>query len=225
MSENEPSVDPTLPRPLPVPSLADRVRDVWAGAPVVTKVLGGAFVVVVVLGAALWLARSSPPPVEDSLPMASSTAMAAPSSTGVVDVVAHAAGAVVTPGVYRLPTGSRVTDLVAAAGGLAADAEPDRINLAAVLVDGQRVYVPRVGEAVAEPADPVTSGAVATEPVDLNTASIAELDALPGIGPATAQAIVDYREAHGPFRSVDELLDVRGIGDAKLVQLRPLVRV
>jgi competence protein ComEA len=155
------------------------------------------------------------------------------------EVVVHAAGAVTTPGLYRLPPDARVADVVAAAGGLAADADGDRLNLAAPLADGMRVYVPRVGEAVVPPVvageapsqttdgetegDPTTGGPEAL--VDVNTATAAELDELPGVGPATAEAIIDHREEQGPFRSVDDLLDVRGIGDAKLADLRDRVRV
>ena len=139
-------------------------------------------------------------------------------------VIVQAAGAVMQPGLYRLAPGSRVDDLVHAAGGLAPDADPDRVNLAALLTDGEKVYIPRVGEAV--PADAAGAAASsAAQPIDLNTASIAQLDTLPGIGPATAQAIIDYRSQHGRFRSVDDLLNVRGIGPAKLDELRSLVRV
>jgi len=142
-------------------------------------------------------------------------------------VVVQAAGAVQHPGLYRLPPASRVDDLVTAAGGLAADADPDRLNLAALLSDGQKIYVPRVGEPL--PSEGATSvpgdGSTTSQPLDLNQATLPQLDALPGIGPATAQAILDYRAQHGRFRSVDDLLNVRGIGDAKLEQLRPLVRV
>jgi competence protein ComEA len=140
-------------------------------------------------------------------------------------VIVQAAGAVVRPGLFRLAPGSRVDDLVQAAGGLAADADPDRVNLAALLTDGEKIYIPRVGEPL--PADAVDNSASSSgaQPIDLNTASIADLDTLPGIGPATAQAIVDYRSQHGRFRSVDDLLNVRGIGPAKLEELRPLVRV
>jgi competence protein ComEA len=141
-------------------------------------------------------------------------------------VVVHVAGAVASPGVQRLASGSRVIDAVDAAGGLAADADPSRLNLAAELVDGQQVYVVRVGEV----APALAAGGGGTdggpEPViDLNTASAADLEELPGVGPATAEAIVEHREQHGPFTSVDSLLDVRGIGDAKLAELRDRVAV
>jgi competence protein ComEA len=160
-------------------------------------------------------------------------------------VVVHVAGAVAMPGVHRLAAGSRVADAVAAAGGSAADADTDRLNLAAPLGDGSRVYVPRRGEAGAPPtvvpddaATPgTTSGATTTGgtgsgpapsaagPINVNTAGPDELDRLPGIGPATAAAIIDHRTRHGPFGTVDDLAKVRGIGPAKLAQLRGLVAV
>jgi competence protein ComEA len=136
--------------------------------------------------------------------------------------------------VYRVPAGARVDDLVAAAGGLAPDADPDRVNLAAALQDGERVFVPRVGQPGPDPVVSGPSGAATgadksdksdAAPVDLNTASVEQLDTLPGIGPATAEAIVAYRSQHGRFQSVDELLDVRGIGPAKLDQIRARVTV
>ena len=136
------------------------------------------------------------------------------------------AGAVVRPGVYRLPPGGRVADAIEAAGGPAPGAELHRLNLAAPLVDGSQVYVPLAGEA--PPAGAAAPGAGAEAPpgpLDLNTATAAQLEELPGIGPATAAAIVDAREERGGFASVDDLLDVRGIGPAKLEALRDLVTV
>ena len=181
--------------------------------------------VIAVLAAAValytWL-RPAPPPPELSLPMAAPADGPATDEPD-ADVFAHAAGAVVRPGVYRLPAGSRVTDLVEAAGGITPDAAPDLLNLAAELADGQQVYVPRVGEA-APAAAGAASGAPAG-PVDLNTATAEQLEELPGIGPATARAIIEHRERAGAFRSVEELLEVRGIGEAKLAGLRDLVRV
>lgn len=164
---------------------------------------------------------------------------AAPSTTtvgGVGVVTAHAAGQVGAPGVYSLPAGARVADLVTAAGGLLAEADVDRLNLAARVVDGTRVYIPRTGEGPAPPADvgpgdPVASAPEAgpagapSGPVDLNTATLAQLDTLPGVGPATANAILTYRTRHGRFKSVTELLEVPGIGPAKLEAIRPLVVV
>ena len=127
------------------------------------------------------------------------------------------------------PNGSRVSDLLTAAGGATADADLDQLNLAAPLADGERVLVLRRGEVgrgeVVAGASGPQSGPSATTKVDLNTATAEELDKLPGIGPATAEAIIRHRETHGRFRSVTELLEVRGIGEAKLEQLRPLVKV
>ncbi|MDQ1373238.1 MAG: competence protein ComEA [Actinomycetota bacterium] len=173
--------------------------------------------------------RSSSAPADIALPRARpATAPAAvgssPNATGTVPATAHAAGAIARPGVYRLPPGARVTDLIDAAGGPAADADLDQLNLAAPVADGERVYVPRRGEAP-PPVAAGASGGQPVGPVDLNAATAEQLDALPGVGPATAQAILQYRTQHGRFHSVEDLLDVRGIGDAKLEQLRDLVKV
>lgn len=140
----------------------------------------------------------------------------------------HAAGAVAHPGVYRVRAGGRVSDLLDAAGGPAADADLDQVNLAAKVADGERVYVPRRGES--PPPIPGSTGVgagggAAVGPVNLNTATLEQLDSLPGVGPSTAQAILDYRKTNGRFRSVDELMEVRGIGEAKLAALRSKVRV
>jgi competence protein ComEA len=193
--------------------------------------VGGVAAIGAVL-AGLWLTRPPAPPPEVSLPFASTTASLAPGPSSAVAaeaVVVHVAGAVVDPGVHELPAGSRVVDAIEAAGGLAADADGSRINLAALVADGERVYVPKVGEAappsVAGDGGASGAGGEAEGPVDLNQADEAALDALPGVGPATAAAIIQHREQIGRFTSVDQLLDVRGIGEAKLEQLRPLVTV
>lgn len=129
-------------------------------------------------------------------------------------LVVHVAGAVRRPGLYRLAEGKRVADAVARAGGATAPADTAAINLAAPLADGMQVIVPsRVAGA---------AGAAAPGRVSLSSASAAELDALPGVGPVTAQKIVDYRAAHGGFRSVDDLDAIPGIGPARIDQLRDL---
>ncbi|MGC1511969.1 MAG: helix-hairpin-helix domain-containing protein [Acidimicrobiales bacterium] len=189
-----------------------------------------AFVAVAVVAAALvgvLLVRRQAPPPELSLPMAGTAAEAAVASTTTTtapELVVHAAGAVRRPGVYRVPPTARVVDLIEQAGGPTEAAQLDAMNLAALLVDGQRVHVPRLGEvvpgaSVAELGTP--SGSV----IDLNTATAEQLDTLPGIGPATARSILEERRRKGRFGSVDDLLDVRGIGEAKLAEIRPLVRV
>ena len=229
---DEPSSSPIEPfRPLPDPSWRERA-EAWADraralgrVPRAALGIAASAGVIVVAFALLRPAGVDPAP-EESLPRAA--APAAPASTSpapVQVVVAQAAGAVTQPGLYRLPPGSRVDDLVRAAGGLAPDADADRVNLAALVTDGERIYIPRVGEAL--PADATSGGAPSStpQPIDLNTASLAQLDTLPGVGPATAQAIIDYRAEHGRFSSVDDLLNVRGIGPAKLDELRSLVRV
>jgi competence protein ComEA len=164
-------------------------------------------------------------------PPGAATPGAAAAGPGVAagEVVVHVVGAVVAPGVQRLPSGARVVDAVDAAGGAAPDADLGRINLAAALVDGQQVYVLRAGEIAPLPpagggdgsadADGGAGGASGGL-VDINRASAVDLEELPGVGPVTAEAIIAHRDQHGPFTSVDDLIDVRGIGEAKLEQLR-----
>lgn len=216
-----------MPEPLERPSpprraherLVDWLRWVGWARLAVTSVS-----VLAVLAAAYWLVAPPKPATEASLPFAAATAPATqPVTSAAVEgaVVVHVAGAVQRSGVYRLADGDRVVDAVAAAGGMAANAEPDAINLAARVVDGQRVYVPRVGESVPQ----LDSSGSPSGPVDLNAATEEQLDDLPGVGPATAAAIVAHRESNGPFGSVDDLGEVRGIGPAKLDALRELVTV
>lgn len=190
------------------------------------SLVAGVAVVGLVLGALWWLTRQAPPPIEATLPLVDVAAPVATSTTTTTGpVVVHVAGAVASPGVHRLAPGARVIDAVEAAGGLAPDADPGAVNLAAPLADGSQVYVPRLGEVPPGPAPDPVGGEEASGPVDVNTADATLLETLPGVGPATAAAIIDHRERNGPFASVEGLLEVRGIGEAKLAALRDLVRV
>jgi competence protein ComEA len=139
-------------------------------------------------------------------------------------VSVHVIGAVQMPGVYQLPRGSIVQDAVVAAGGPAAKANLAAINLAAGLSDSQQVYVPFVGETPEAIPRLGSSGPVAGETlINLNTATAPELERLPGIGPSLAQAIIEYRESNGPFQRAQDLLEVPGIGPAKLAQIEDLI--
>ena len=149
------------------------------------------------------------------------------STTTAAVVVVHVAGAVANPGVVELRVGSRVIDAIEAAGGGTLIADFDQLNLAAKLSDGERVFVPKLGEAA--PSAP-TSGESGTTAggaglVNLNSATTEQLEELPGIGPALAAAIIDERERRGGFRSVNELRDVRGIGEKRFADLRERVTV
>jgi competence protein ComEA len=225
--------DGPLRRPPPPRTWRDRVEglaDATGTTP--ARILGGAAVLAVAVAVALWLLRPPARPVEESLPFASTTVAGAAAdttpTTPATDLVVHVAGAVAAPGVHTLPGGARVADAIEAAGGLASGADSARINLAAPLLDGARVYVPAVGE---DPPPVAVGGALdgaataAPGLVDLNTADATALEALPGIGPATAAAILEHRSKVGSFSSVDQLLDVPGIGEAKLEALRDLVAV
>ena len=141
-----------------------------------------------------------------------------PSLPLTVDVV----GAVARPGLYRLARGARIADAVRRAGGATRRADLEQVNLAAPLADGEQVVVPRRGAATAAgPASPAAGSL--TAPVQLSTATAEQLDALPGIGPVTAQKIIAYREQHGAFSSVAALDAIPGIGPARIDQLKGLV--
>jgi competence protein ComEA len=201
-----------------------------------------------------WMVRLPAPPVENFIPMAPTvTSPAAALDTPANGVLApldtlaptriaiHVVGAVQQPGVYHLVVGARGDDALRAAGGPTRDADVRRVNLAAPLMDGQQFVVPRVGERLTSTVPSLGSvvggqsaGDTGINPgvnlgapllVDLNQATVAELDQLPGVGPSTARAIIDHRTRNGPFASVDDLLAVRGIGHAKLAELKPFVRV
>ena len=227
------SADPEpapLRRPAPPRTWRDRFEEL-ADATGTTpgRIVAGAAVVVAGAAGAIWLLRPPADPPDAALPYASTTVAPASTDTTASEVlVVHVAGAVQTAGLHELPPGSRVADAIAAAGGLTGAADPARINLAAPVADGERIYVLAVGEtepAVAVGGQGARSGDAPTGPIDLNTADAEALDSLPGIGPATAAAIIQHRAEVGLFTSVDQLLDVPGIGEAKLEVLRDLVTV
>jgi competence protein ComEA len=194
------------------------------------------FVLVTLINLALigglffWLKRPNPSPIEIVPPVPTPTL--APTSTATPSPVrVYVTGAVQRPDVYQLPPGSIVKDAIEAADGVIEDADLVHINLAQELYDQQQIYVPRVGEADAPP--PVTGGEPApgsrgTVPdgkININAASAEELDTLPGIGPAFAQRIIDYREVNGPFKSIEEITLVSGIGDATFDKIKDLITI
>ena len=134
----------------------------------------------------------------------------------------YVTGAVRKPGVYQLPDGKRIIDAIEKAGGVTPKADAVTVNLAALLIDGEQILVPEAFSPGAGAA-PTGAGPAASGLVHLNSADVTALDALPGVGPATAQRIVDWRDQNGGFRTVDDLEQVPGIGPAKLDALRDLV--
>lgn len=179
----------------------------------------GALVLILLLGRFVLGAGTTTPAAPLPPPPAAAGVTGLPSSRVVVDVV----GAVRRPGLYRLGQGSRIADAVARAGGTTAKADLAQVNLAAPLADGEQVVVPRRGLAGAGAAAGGGASGTPTGPMQLSTATLEQLDTLPGVGPVTAQKILDYREKHGAFSSVDELDAVPGIGPKRLEQLRDLV--
>jgi len=188
--------------------------------------------VLAAVAVALWSWTSRPEvtaapaaaPSVSAAPAASTTSPSgATPGTAAPDVVVVAVvGQVVSPGLVTLPAGSRVADALAAAGGLLPGTDPASVNAAALLVDGQQVAV---GVPGAAPGAAAADGPAPGGLLDLNTAALADLDALPGIGPVLAQRILDHRAQHGPFRSVQELDDVSGIGPSLFAEVSPLVTV
>lgn len=146
-------------------------------------------------------------------------------------IVVHVVGAVPRPGVYEFPKGARVRDAILAAGGLLTDADVGIINMAALLQDGQRLEIPSLSgtpgtpSAVTTPAAGTTPAPSSGDLININTASLVQLDSLPGIGPTIAQHIVDYRTEHGPFQSINDLMNVAGIGATTFEKLKNLITV
>lgn len=217
--------------------VAGKIR-LWCAFIGVRRLVSGA-VSVVAIAVVMWFVFApSPVPVEDVMPIATVPAVTTSSVPSIVTV--HVAGAVASPGVYSLARGARVADAIAAAGGATTQADLVRINLAQLVHDSEQVFVPsrqassRAPSATVAPRhQPTTTlpGAAgngasrSTGPVNLNTANETELDALPGIGPATATAIIAHRRENGSFKSVEDLLNVPGIGPSKLAALAGLVTV
>ena len=178
--------------------------------------VAGVLGVAVLAGAWFGGRPEAPPPVSVNRPSAAAVAGETPSES----ITVHVSGAVAAPGLVELRQDARVADALAAACGASGAADLSALNLASRLFDGGQVVVPLLGEAT-------PGGAVSPEngPLRLNVATAAQLEDLPGVGPITAQRIITHRESNGPFRVVEDLLDVPGIGESKLAALRDLVVV
>jgi competence protein ComEA len=176
----------------------------------------------------LWRGRPQPAPILISTPEPTVSPTHTPTPTP-APLRIYVTGAVRAPDVYTLPPGSIVKDALAAAGGVTDEADLDRINLARQLADQEQVYVPRRGEEepppVAEGPSSRASPLLGTGRVNINRAGVEELDTLPGIGPAIAQRIVDYRAEHGPFSTIEEITNVKGIGAATFDELRERIAI
>lgn len=188
---------------------------------------------IAIVGLGIWVTFFAPEASSDGLALETAETasgevsretadVAAPESAPEENLVVHIGGAVRNGDLLlELPKGSRIADAVAAAGGICDDADLKSVNLAEVLTDGQKIYIPKEGETVVSPPTGIGSNGL----VNINTADAAALDTLSGVGPALAKSIVDYRNAHGRFSSVEELKNVSGIGDKMLERIRDAITV
>lgn len=179
----------------------------------------------VLIGTIYFLRRPEPAPLVTIV-----TATPRPSPT-LAWLIVDVRGAVNKPGVYTLTVGSRVQDAILSAGDVLSNADTHALNLARRINDGEQIYVPLVGEATVAPPTAASKSSTARTPtaqappgkININTATLEQLDTLPGIGPAIAQRIIDYRTQNGDFKKIDDLKKVRGIGDAMFDQIKDLV--
>ncbi|WP_156222874.1 helix-hairpin-helix domain-containing protein [Pseudactinotalea suaedae] len=216
------------------PEPPERAPSRWAAPTGAAARVAAVLIVLVVAGITyLVLVRVPPAPGAPAAPSAEpeppgGVATAEPTGGDATVLVVHVAGAVLEPGLVQMPAGARVAEAIEVAGGPAEGADLDALNLAAPVVDGQQVYVPREGENI-PPTTSGGTGAGGSQPggglVNINTADAVALEALPGIGPALAERIIAWRAENGPFPSVDALTNVSGIGPAILARLQDKVTV
>jgi len=212
----------------------------WFG---LSRLIGSVLSLIAVALAGWWLLRVPPPPPENSIPIAGtvtrlSVMAISPPTTGLItEITVHIAGAVKTPGVYQFRVGARINDGVVAAGGATAQADLDSVNLAMLLSEGEQIYIPKRNDKphiIVQPrftsSNNLNSSNSATNnelqiSININTATAIELEQLAGVGPSTAKAIIEFRQKNGGFKTVEDLLNVRGIGPAKLSEILPQARV
>lgn len=206
------------------------------------RIVAGCCTAVLLGGIAWFVLKPSPVPIDAYVPRITTvSATSSPMSPAIITV--HVAGAVNSPGVYRLPSSARVVDAVASAGGALRSADLESINLAQTIADTEQIYIPvkkvsrprvttaprlRPQRTTPTTAPVIIGGSAGAQPtrlINLNTATASELDSLTGVGPSTAKAIIAYRTKKGVFSKVEDLLNVPGIGPAKLAALRDQVTV
>jgi competence protein ComEA len=178
-------------------------------------IVGALFLLLVTAGGVIYVRRPAAQPMEIVEP--SPTPVPSP-----VQLAVYVTGAVLNPGVYYLPEESRVEDALEAAGGPTSESDLDRVNLAQRVHDEDQIHFPEVGE---ETVPSRSTGVLQAGLIDINTASAGELEGLPGIGPKLAQCIVDYRESNGPFATIEEIMEVQGIGQGVFEEIKESITV